>query len=1572
MKRILQIFIFFPVILAAQVTISIPDTSLEQGLQYNVPIFLNDVDSNEQIISIELSISWDNDYLSINNLSVIGAITENWGEPFYNLFDNQLTIWFFGAEPINNSGIIAFVEILVEDDAPIEATAINIPHAYINEGNPQVETDYSEIIILPWDIIPPSKIEDLSIINVGSYFIEVEWTSPGDDSTSGTAESYDIRYSEYEMDESNWNSAQQIQSEPYPLSSGYAQSCTIEDLSSTHHYFIGIKSIDDRGNISSLSNVVDTITVDVIPPEILIIHPTSFSAISAGHLDSICWEANDLSGIGYSKIFFSVDGGNNFLNIDSVSGHDESYYSINWQAPNIVSDECLIKIEAFDNNNLFNSEQSDNYFSIKDVDAPLIEVMNPQNGSVYYEYDTLEIQWSATDNIEVDSVVIQFYRVEDGLWITVDSGSIISGFYNWLIPGGILTEMGKIYITAFDESGNYDTKSSSGYFTILDNTPPSVSISNLATVGNFDTTEIVWSASDNFGLKSHYLYFSSDNGSTFSLIDSTSGDINSYSWVVPNVLSDSCRIQIVTYDLMNLTAMDTTEIFTILDNFPPEINVLYPTEGFSIPEYEKMFVSWNATDNIQMDSVLIYFSNNGGISFAYQGAVPSDSTQLHFNIPAGVTDSALIELVAKDIFGNEGIGYSDLFSVIDNTPPEITILVPVPETNYGTEDIINIEWEASDNVSLTWAEIYFSSDSSAQFEFIDSVNAELDSYEWQVPDSVVSSNCRMSIEVSDYKNNTSADTSCIFSIFDNTRPVVTVLTPQEGFSIPEHEEINVTWNATDNIQLESVAIYYSKDGGYSGHLMGVVPADSNWFTFSIPPGVTDSATIRVKARDIYNNTGDDFSPLFSVTDNTPPSVSIFNLTECSIDDTVEICWESSDNTGIRLHHIFFSDNNAQTFSLIDSVNGSENSYNWLVPNIASDSCRIKITSYDLVNLSDSDTSDIFSIVDGIPPQISILSPVGGFSIPEYEEITVTWNAYDNIEMDSVRIYYSNTGYSSFIYQGSVTGDSEQFNFDVPAGVTDSAQIKLVAEDIFGNEGTDYSEYFSISDNTPPSIDLITQLSSSRLEIGSLENITWAASDNAAVSSINIYYSTNDGNTLKVISTDEENDGEYSWLIPNDPSKQCKIKVVAIDSVGLYGEDISEGLFTIIITYPKLIFHNTFISPLDTVKLGFSQALKSEQFDVGLILNSAVIGDMAYNYQFENNNQYVSIYQDNSFVSGDTLSLILLADKVTNIFGYGLDGNQNEVFEGSPVDNDTVTVLLKYSGDFDSNDQVDFNDLSLFANAWYSKDFKYELGPVTGTVPHVITMPDSQFNIDDAMTFGRMWNWFVGLGKYTIILPKLLTQSDFTVTQEGSKISILTDPAIGKRIVLIYDKEKASVSREQANLTKPSDMTFSFFTELPDSGIAEYAYYNFSNELDDSPISFNIHSKHRKDFIITIGVEGINTSGELIFSAIKTIQYYPIPDKFSLYQNYPNPFNAQTIISYGIPLESHVIIKIYDLLGKEVRTLYNNNHDPNYYRIIWDGKDDFGRELASGIYFCSIVAKADKNKFTKTKKMILLR
>lgn len=93
-----------------------------------------------------------------------------------------------------------------------------------------------------------------------------------------------------------------------------------------------------------------------------------------------------------------------------------------------------------------------------------------------------------------------------------------------------------------------------------------------------------------------------------------------------------------------------------------------------------------------------------------------------------------------------------------------------------------------------------------------------------------------------------------------------------------------------------------------------------------------------------------------------------------------------------------------------------------------------------------------------------------------------------------------------------------------------------------------------------------------------------------------------------------------------------------------------------------------------------------------------------------------------------------------------------------------------------------------------------------------------------------------------------------------------------------------------------------------------------------------------------------------------------PTEFDLRQNYPNPFNPVTTIQYALPKSSGVCIRIYNILGQRVRDLVNERQDPGYKTVFWDGKDDHGNEVSSGVYFYRIEA----GDFVKCRKMTLLK
>lgn len=94
----------------------------------------------------------------------------------------------------------------------------------------------------------------------------------------------------------------------------------------------------------------------------------------------------------------------------------------------------------------------------------------------------------------------------------------------------------------------------------------------------------------------------------------------------------------------------------------------------------------------------------------------------------------------------------------------------------------------------------------------------------------------------------------------------------------------------------------------------------------------------------------------------------------------------------------------------------------------------------------------------------------------------------------------------------------------------------------------------------------------------------------------------------------------------------------------------------------------------------------------------------------------------------------------------------------------------------------------------------------------------------------------------------------------------------------------------------------------------------------------------------------------------------LPSSYSLEQNYPNPFNPSTIINYQLPKSGNVQIKIFDALGREVRSLINEEKSAGKYNILWDSRDNYGSKVSSGVYFYTITS----GDFAETKKMVLLK
>ena len=100
-----------------------------------------------------------------------------------------------------------------------------------------------------------------------------------------------------------------------------------------------------------------------------------------------------------------------------------------------------------------------------------------------------------------------------------------------------------------------------------------------------------------------------------------------------------------------------------------------------------------------------------------------------------------------------------------------------------------------------------------------------------------------------------------------------------------------------------------------------------------------------------------------------------------------------------------------------------------------------------------------------------------------------------------------------------------------------------------------------------------------------------------------------------------------------------------------------------------------------------------------------------------------------------------------------------------------------------------------------------------------------------------------------------------------------------------------------------------------------------------------------------------------FKYSKTVEVVSVILKYDLAQNYPNPFNPSTLITYSIPKSSFVVLKIYNVLGKQITTLVNENQEAGIYKVNFDAGS-----LSNGVYFYKIQA----GNFVEIKKMLLLK
>ena len=342
------------------------------------------------------------------------------------------------------------------------------------------------------------------------------------------------------------------------------------------------------------------------------------------------------------------------------------------------------------------------------------------------------------------------------------------------------------------------------------------------------------------------------------------------------------------------------------------------------------------------------------------------------------------------------------------------------------------------------------------------------------------------------------------------------------------------------------------------------------------------------------------------------------------------------------------------------------------------------------------------------------------------------------------------------------------------------------------------------------------------------------------------------------------------------------------------------------------------------------------------------------------------------------------------FSYDLAGNYSS-FDADAADRATSYWL----GDVDTpyNGEVDYSDLVVFSSTFGVSESgsgwnnECDFGPTDDYSSYGIPLPDNVVDFEDLMIFAMIYGKVDALGATMLAAGKeeqedLRKLVDFELTPatdadagEGYYVVSLrlkndAESMKGFRLSLATEGNEI-ISIDRGGIFKNSRNLFFGTTEGSNGTEICVAALGVNLPLSSSGEIARITLKSAGDLpslkIREIEIRDLRNEGEKI-----TVEedYHPpfTPKTNALLQNYPNPFNPQTTITFDIVNAERVNIDVFNVNGRIVRNLLNERRSGGRHSIQWNGRDNSGSTVPSGIYFYRITA----GNFNATRKMILLR
>ncbi|MGB8317538.1 MAG: Ser-Thr-rich GPI-anchored membrane family protein, partial [Ignavibacteriaceae bacterium] len=929
--------------------------------------------------------------------------------------------------------------------------------------------------------------------------------------------------------------------------------------------------ISDASN-SSVNDISDN--VFMISKPIIITTPNGGENWEAGSSHDIIWSSWNVSNVNISY----TTGGSGWYTIVTSTPSDGKY---TWTVPNHPSTNCRVRIMDASNSSIY--DESDNVFTISS--PPSITVVVPNGGETWQVGSSQTIYWNSylVSNFKVE------YSTNSGAnWINIVSSTSSYGSYDWKIPN---TPSTKCKIRISDPSNSSVNDQSDEVFTISSQPTPSITVTSPNGGENWQvgsSHNITWTSTSVVNVKIEY---STNYGSNWlSIVSSTASD-GSYTWTIPNTPSTNCSVKIS--DSSNSSVSDESiNVFTISTKTTPTISVSSPKGGENWQVGSSHNITWTSND---VSNVKIEYSTNNGTNWI--GIVSSTSSDGSYSWTIPNTPSTNCKVKITDVSNSSVNNQSNNVFTI-SSPPSITVTSPNGGENWQVGSSHDITWTST---SVTNVKIEYSTNSGTNWINVISSTSSDGSYSWTIPNNP-SANCKL--KISDAANSSVNDQSNnVFTISTKPTPTITVTSPNGGENWQVGSSHNITWTSND---VSNVKIEYSTNNGTNW--TGIVSSTSNdgLYSWTIPN--TPSKNCKVKISDATNSSVNDQSNnVFNI--NSPPSITVTSPKggeNWRVGSSHDITWTSTSVANVKIE---YSSNNGTNWTNVVSSTSSDGSFSWTIPNTPSTNCKIKISDTNESGIYH--TSEKFSIetlsskvtfavdMSFVYPGISsndIIAVRGSIS-------PLTWEKnYRLFEKTAGSNIYENT----IEFDGSSINSDLQYKFIIQRADSSVSWESGVGSGDYGNrvynlKSGEYSLPIVYFDNI--FLKVISPNGGETWEAGSSKEINWLSNE---IDSVRIDYSIDNAiNWINIVQS-TQNDSSYSWSIPNNPSKNCKIQISNASNFNVRAQ--SDNLFEITGITTTTKRSAEFSSPSDFIDIPHSPSLALTEFTIEFWLKVQGVGD----------------------------------------------------------------------------------------------------------------------------------------------------------------------------------------------------------------------------------------------------------------------------------------------------------------------------------------------------------------------------